>query len=196
MSSQEEQLISFFAYSMFIYPVINYLVSPKRPYARWKGALYAMLFLGLISGVHIIYENREKGPNHHEILNVSRDGSITNLKKNFKKLSLELHPDKNKAPEAVAQFRKVKQAYEVLSKSETRRIYNLYGDEGIQKVVHSVIDHKSLIMTMLVYYVSSAIFAFLMTISEPSGDAMMTSLFGLACNTHSLVFKFLSSLFH
>ena len=92
--SQEEQLISFFAYSMFIYPVTNYLVSPKRNYARWKGVLYAIFFLAFISGCHIIYENREKGLNYYQTLGWTRGDSLATLKKNFKKLSLELHPDK------------------------------------------------------------------------------------------------------
>jgi hypothetical protein len=69
----------------------------------------------------------------------------------------------------------------VLSKTDSRRIYNLFGEEGIQKSAHAVIDHKSIIISMLVYYVSSAIFAFIMTVSEPTGDAMINSLFGLIC---------------
>ena len=54
MSGTEEQLISFFLYSMFIYPVTNYLVSSKRSYARWKGALFAILFLATISVAHMV----------------------------------------------------------------------------------------------------------------------------------------------
>jgi hypothetical protein len=46
--------VSFFLYSLFIYPVTNYLVSPKRSYPRWKGACYAMLFLVAISSVHMV----------------------------------------------------------------------------------------------------------------------------------------------
>ena len=179
--SQEEQLISFFVYSMFIYPVTNWLVSPKRPYARWKGATYAMLFLIAISGCHIMYENREKGPNFHEVLQFSRGDSFATLKRNFHRISLELHPDKNKDPAAVPQFRKAKQAYEALVKTDKRRIYNLYGEEGLKKDAQGVVDHKSLIINMLVYYVSTAIFVFLMTISEPSGAALTMSVFGLAC---------------
>ena len=92
--STEEQLISFFAYSLFIYPVTNWLVSPQRSYSRWKGALYAIIFLGGISWMQLMYENREKGPNHYQILGISRGDTLTTLKKSFKKLSLELHPDK------------------------------------------------------------------------------------------------------
>ena len=60
MSTTEEQLVSFFLYSMFIYPVTNYLVSPKRTYSRWKGAFYAIFFLALISTCHVVC-NAESG---------------------------------------------------------------------------------------------------------------------------------------
>ena len=117
-NTTEEQLVSFFLYSLFIYPVTNYLVSPKRSYPRWKGACYAMLFLVAISSVHMVrgldvhplltpillvhvippqmYENREKGPNHYNLLGVARGTSTANLKRAYRNLSLELHPDKNK----------------------------------------------------------------------------------------------------
>eukprot|EP01041_Mallomonas_annulata_P000918 gene918-1781_t len=178
--SSEEQLISFFAYSMFIYPVTNYLVSPKRKYSRWMGAFYAMGFLVLISCCHVVYENREKGPNHYQLLNVRRDSSISVLKKAYKRLSLELHPDKNKSPTAPSDFNRLKQGYDVLSNSEKRGIYNRLGDDGVKHASQAVVDQKFITIQLLVYYASSAIFAFFMTISEPSGDALSYSLFGLA----------------
>ena len=128
-----------------------------------------------------MYENREMGPNFYRVLEFSRGDSFEKLKKNFRRISLEWHPDKNKSPEAVHTFRKVKHAYETLVKPDLRRIYNLYGEEGIRKSVQSVIDHKELLINMIVYYVSSAIFAVLMTISEPSGSAMSMCIFGLFC---------------
>jgi len=180
MSSTEEQLISFFAYSMFIYPVTNYLVSPKRKYSRWLGAVYAMLFLVAISMCHAFYENRERGPNHYQLLNVRRDCSTSVLKKAYKKLSLELHPDKNKSPTAPDEFNKVKHAYDILSNAENRGIYNRLGDDGVKYASQAVVDQKYISIQLLVYYASSAIFAFFMTMSEPSGDALSYSVFGLA----------------
>ena len=54
MGTTEEQLVSFFLHTMFVYPVTNYLVSPRRSYARWKGAGYAILFLAVISIGHVV----------------------------------------------------------------------------------------------------------------------------------------------
>lgn len=102
------------------------------------------------------------------------------VKKAYKKLSLELHPDKNKASHAVEDFRKVKTAYEVLSNTELRKTYDRLGDQGVKVIAQSVIDYKYIILQLVVYYCSSAIFAFLMTISEPSGDAMQVSFISLA----------------
>lgn len=182
MSGSEEQLISFFAYSFFIYPVTNYLVSPHREYnkkSQWKGVVYAILFLATLSTLHMFYELSEKGPNHYQLLNVTRGTPAGVLKKAFRNLSLELHPDKNKSPTAQEEFRKVKQAYDVLADNELRRAYDLLGDAGVKTASQSVIDHKYIIVQMLVYYASTLIFAFLMTFSESTGDAMGMSIFGL-----------------
>lgn len=49
-----DQLVSFFLYSLFIYPVTNYLVSPQRKYSRWRAIFYAVAFLGIVTTVHIV----------------------------------------------------------------------------------------------------------------------------------------------
>lgn len=113
------------------------------------------------------------------MLGVPRNCPTAILKKAYRNLSLELHPDKNKSPEAPEQFRKVKAAFDVLLNPDTRQIYERLGDAGVKVSAQTVIDHKYIIIQMLVYYSSSIIFAFLMTFAEPSGDAMSTSFFGL-----------------
>lgn len=126
-----------------------------------------------------MYETREQGPNHYQLLGVRRFDSGSTIKKAFKRLSLELHPDKNKSPGAVERFRRVKHAYEVLSANDMRSVYDRLGDQGVKVASQSVIDHRYLFLQFIVYYASSAIFAFLMTMSEPSGDAMELSFFSL-----------------
>lgn len=171
--------MAFFAYSFFIYPVTNYLISPARPYRRWQGALYAVLFLVLVSVLHLAYENREKGPNHYQVLQIPRGTSDSKLKQKYRQLSLLTHPDKNKAPSAAAEFHRITQAYNVLQDPEKRKVYERLGDAGVKVFAQSAIDHKYIMIQMLVFYASSAIFAFLMTFSEPSGDALGLSAFGL-----------------
>ena len=54
MSESGDQLVSFFLYSLFIYPVTNYIVSPQRKYPKWKAALYAVLFLAGVAALHMV----------------------------------------------------------------------------------------------------------------------------------------------
>lgn len=130
MSSSEEQLVSFFAYSFFVYPVTNWLIQPKKitetkedgtivekidksPATKWKQVLLAILFLSCISILHLSYENMDKGPNHYVRLGVTRDSlGSSAIKKSYRTLSRTLHPDKNKAEGAVEEFRKVKYAFD------------------------------------------------------------------------------------
>jgi len=91
------------------------------------------------------------------------------LKKLHRKLSLELHPDKNKSPTAIEEFRAVDTAFTVLKDNELRRVYEILGDHGVKIAEKSVVDHRYIITQMLVYYFSSLIFTFLMTFSEPTG---------------------------
>ena len=83
-----EQLVHFFAYSLFIYPITNWLVSPHRTYPRWKGALYAAIFLLGITVAQMVYENAEAGPNHYQLLNVSRYSNINAIKKSYRSANL------------------------------------------------------------------------------------------------------------
>src|SRR5213596_3267864 len=69
---------------------------------------------------------------YYELLGVPRDASETDIKKAFRGLARELHPDVSEAPDAQDRFREVVEAYEVLSKSETRELYDRYGHAGLR----------------------------------------------------------------
>lgn len=177
----DDAVISYFGYSFFVYPVTNYLVSAARPWKRWKGALFAVVFLAAVSCVHILYENLNHGPNHYQRLGIPRGSSDSRIKQSYRQLSLKLHPDKNKAPSAAADFHKITQAYNVLIDQQKRSIYERLGDAGVKASAGQAIDHKYVVMQMLMYYGSSVIFLFLMLFSEPSGDALSLSIFWLLC---------------
>ena len=53
------------------------------------------------------------------------------IKDAYRKLALQFHPDRNKAPEAEARFKEISEAYAVLSDDEKRRQYDAYGREGV-----------------------------------------------------------------
>jgi molecular chaperone DnaJ len=69
----------------------------------------------------------------YEVLGVLRDASESEIKKAFRKLARELHPDVNRHdPEAEEKFKEAAEAYEILADSERRAIYDRYGREGLE----------------------------------------------------------------
>ncbi|XP_042728170.1 dnaJ homolog subfamily B member 14 [Lagopus leucura] len=71
----------------------------------------------------------KKYKNYYEVLGVSKDAGEEDLKKAYRKLALKFHPDKNHAPGATEAFKKIGNAYAVLSNPEKRKQYDLTGNE-------------------------------------------------------------------
>lgn len=69
----------------------------------------------------------------YEVLGISRDASEQDVKKSFRRLARELHPDVNAHdPEAEEKFKEAAEAYEILSDPERRATYDRYGHEGLR----------------------------------------------------------------
>jgi molecular chaperone DnaJ len=70
---------------------------------------------------------------YYEILGVPRDADDAAIKRAFRKLARELHPDVNPGdPTAEARFKEVAEAYEVLGDTESRSVYDRYGHDGLR----------------------------------------------------------------
>ncbi|MDE3132715.1 MAG: molecular chaperone DnaJ [Acidobacteriota bacterium] len=70
---------------------------------------------------------------YYDVLGVARDAGDADIKKAFRRLARELHPDVNKDdPETEAKFKEAAEAYEVLSDSDRRATYDRYGHDGLR----------------------------------------------------------------
>jgi molecular chaperone DnaJ len=67
----------------------------------------------------------------YSLLGISRDASEAELKKAYRKLAMEYHPDRNSSPEAEAKFKEITEAYEVLRDPQKRAAYDRYGKAGL-----------------------------------------------------------------
>lgn len=74
------------------------------------------------------------GMDYYNILKVNRNASDEDLKKAYKRLAMIWHPDKNfvNKSEAEAKFKRISEAYDVLSDPQKRQIYDLYGEEALK----------------------------------------------------------------
>ena len=69
---------------------------------------------------------------YYEVLGVPRGADKDELKKAFRRLAQQYHPDVNKSPEAEVQFKEINEAYQVLSDDQRRAAYDRFGHDGLQ----------------------------------------------------------------
>ncbi len=69
---------------------------------------------------------------YYEILGVPKDAAKDDIKRTYRKLAMQYHPDRNKSPEAEEKFKEISEAYAVLSDDEKRSQYDRFGMAGIE----------------------------------------------------------------
>lgn len=68
---------------------------------------------------------------YYEVLGVARDASAEEVKRQYRKLALKFHPDRNKSSDAQEHFKEISEAYAVISDDKKRRMYDAHGHAGV-----------------------------------------------------------------
>lgn len=74
----------------------------------------------------------DMGKDYYKVLGVGRRATQDDIKKAYRKLALKYHPDKNTAADAEDKFKELGEAYDVLSDSSKREIFDKYGERGLK----------------------------------------------------------------
>ena len=177
---------------MLLLPVLEWLCSSAkivgRPPNLQKGVMIAASFLAIFSAVKIGYEVALKEPSYYDTLEVVPGAAHAELKKGYKQASLKVHPDKLQAqrnagggeaaddePPSDEAFLAVKAAYEVLSDTQLRDLYDKFGKAGIAKKD----DTTSLLTGLGFFYVVWLALAYLLTRRKQVCRAQTWSFSGL-----------------
>ncbi|CAB3404977.1 unnamed protein product [Caenorhabditis bovis] len=92
------------------------------------------LYFAIFLAAYLI-DLAQSGRDFYKILGVPRNANANQIKKAYRKLAKELHPDRNPDDEnANENFQDLSAAYEVLSDKEKRATYDRYGEEGVAKM--------------------------------------------------------------
>lgn len=68
---------------------------------------------------------------YYEVLGVAKGADAAEMKKAYRKLAMEFHPDRNASGDAAEKFKEINRAYEVLSDPEKRQMYDRFGHAGV-----------------------------------------------------------------
>jgi molecular chaperone DnaJ len=71
---------------------------------------------------------------YYDVLGIPKGASMDQIKQAYRKLALQYHPDRNKAPDAAERFKEISEAYAVLSDEKKREQYDQYGHAGFDQM--------------------------------------------------------------
>ncbi|CAI5445185.1 unnamed protein product [Caenorhabditis angaria] len=106
----------------------------------------------------------EIGVNFYERFEIEKDATNSQIKKAYRKLTLEWHPDRNSAPGATEEFRKIAGIYEVLKNNEMREKYNEVLENGLPSWRQPLYYYRR--MRKLEWYEGLLVLLFIATIAH------------------------------
>ena len=83
----------------------------------------------MTQSLYIMADNKD----YYEILGVAKTASLDEVKRAYRRLALQHHPDRNKSKEAEVKFKEITKAYEVLSDSQKRQAYDQFGAAAFEQ---------------------------------------------------------------
>ena len=169
-------------YVLVLEPITDKILGPlktlkNRPEDRrfrFRRLCIAWLVLLSISAITTYTEETQKGPNFYQTMGCDRVAPKRVLRKAHRRLSLQLHPDKNpNDPTATKRFRAMSFAYKVLSDKRRKARYELLGLEGVIDARQSKkpVSDSSKLGNILGYYIVGAIFTYFFTLGKHLGRA-------------------------
>ena len=129
---------------------------------------------------------------YYSILGISRNSCENDIKKAYKKLAFQYHPDKNKSDDAETKFREISEAYDILSNADKRRMYDNFGYDSVSGDIPQInpLDlFQSLFnvdFTGLGENMNSNIFVFSDLSSMPFGPLQHKMTYNLECSLEEL----------
>jgi len=100
------------------------------------GRGFKVVLFGLLVGWLLISDSQAERPKHtkfYEVLEVDPEASMEAVKKSYRALAKEYHPDRRpNEPDAIKKFQAIADAYEVLSDEKKRLIYDEQGEAGLR----------------------------------------------------------------
>ncbi|KAF0685036.1 Aste57867_23065 [Aphanomyces stellatus] len=147
-------------------PGLNWIRKPGR-FSKSMAILYSIGFLIAIASISIGYEIANNPPNFYVVLGISRDSSFADIKRAYRTRSVELHPDKNPSPTAGEDFKRLRLAYDLLSDSSKRPVYDFYGEaDALKEGGEAPVSDSSHLVSLLSYYVVWSILTYVLTVGD------------------------------
>ncbi|EGG19771.1 DnaJ subfamily B member 5 [Cavenderia fasciculata] len=86
---------------------------------------------------------------YYTLMGVDVNATQDEIKRAYRSLALQYHPDRNRDPEAPEMFKQIHEAYEVLSDEKKRKLYDQYGEEGLKLFDNGVLGEEAEMLALL-----------------------------------------------
>lgn len=138
-----------------------------------------MGFLLLAASASVWHEMKDKDINYYRYMDIDRKADMTEIKRAYRKKSIELHPDKNpNKASADADFAKLGAIHEILIDKKLREAYDVFGAERVEQLrdkrnVNSESNETQQILGMCIFYIIWSVLGYFLTLGKIHDKARM-----------------------